>query len=367
MPDDEKVTEQTEEEKPDEAEGAFAEEVEEEEEKKATEEAAPAKKEEKKEEEPPEKKAEKKAEEPEKKPEEKKEKPLDKMTGDELKKVADEFPDLDTSNMTKEEAIEAITKAREAKAEEEPPKTAKDRLDKRLEELGEEEEPEPQKKEETEPEKKVEEGEPEKKAVFTKEDIAERLQFLSHDELPEQMVIGDLEINVKEYAERYPEEFGIIKVASSAIAQKMIEKAVGGIETLKAEDVDEKIRGAVKEVLSQVSYERLVLEKHTDAMTIIYGSGKEEFHKWLEKQSERTKDLARSTDPEDGILILDYYKEDTAKKKTAEFDKKAKDKKKEHDDIHLSTERSKKTIVDRGIEYTPGRGEEEAEAAFNEG
>jgi hypothetical protein len=104
--------------------------------------------------------------------------------------------------------------------------------------------------------------------------------------------------------------------------------------------------------------------KHPDALTIIYGEGMKDFHKWIKEQSPKMQKLANSLEPQDGILILDYYKEDTAKKKTAEHDKNTKDKKKEYDDIY----KSEKSLKKNQQESIPGdkSADEEAEESFNE-
>jgi hypothetical protein len=331
MPDDEKVTELNEKETT-EAEDAFSEDVKEEDKK-----DEPPKKDTKAEKEPD--KKDKKATEKEKEPEKREE-------------VKDE-------KKAKEE---------EKEPEEETELTAKEQIDKRLESLDEEEEPE------LEPEKKEEKTE---STVLTKEDIVDRLNLFSEDDLPGKMVIGNLEIDLKEYAIQYPEEFGIIKVASSAIAEKMIEKALEGIKGAEQPgDIDTKLSQLDSRITKaeQATFDNTVAQatddkgnlKHPDYFTITRGDGMKDFHKWVKSQPENIQRLASSLNPDDGILILDYYKEATAKKKVADFDKKAADKKKEIDDIHGSTTRSDKSIKDSGEDAPTKSQMDEAEAAFME-
>jgi len=342
MPDDEKATEQEPEEikdeTSDEGEAAFAEDI--------TDEEEQGKKEEK----PVEDKGKKK--EAEKKAEEK----------------------------GKEEKSEKEKEAEEKKGEEKEEKelSAKEKLDKRLESVGDEEEEEtPPAKKEQEPEKKKEE-EPEKKpkeelkpAKLNKELLAERLSLISKDDLPEEVIIGDETVNLKQYAEDYPDDFAAIRVLSSLVAEKMVDKAVKGIEMPETGKITERV-DVLEAGIAQLSFNTGVMQvkddegnvKHPDFYDIVYGSGMKDFHAWVKEQSPKIQKLASSLDPEDGILILDYYKEDVAKKKTTEHDKKTKDKKKEYDDIYKSEKSKRKNQQESGGgEKSP---DEEAEEAFKE-
>jgi len=334
MPDDDKATEQEKidfskvaEEEPDESEAAFGEDEEpekKEEEKKPEEKAE---KEEKKQE-PKEGEA-KKEEEPEKK-EEKQEK---------------QEPSL------KEKVEQRAESIKDEEGEEEPP----------------EKKEEPAKKEE--PEKKAEE-EP-KPLKIDKEFIADQLKLISNDDLPEEVIIGDESINLKQYAKDYPDDYAAIRVISSVMAQKIIDKAMGGLTYAKPEDVDTKV-GELGASVAQLFFENAVSRatddkgslKHADYYNIVYGEGKDAFHAWVKEQPAKIQKLANSLEPEDGILILDYYKEDVARKKTADHDKKTKSKKDEYDAIYKSEKSVRKNQQEAGVSgKTP---DEEAEEAFDE-
>jgi len=334
MPDDEKATEQTEEIKEDqidELEEAFAEEIEEE----------------------------KKADQKEKDTEDKEDKD----------KKSDEKDEKDEKKETDKET-------KDKKEKEDKELSAKEKLDKRLEaikeEEGEEEVPpdKEEKEEKEEKDEKEEKGEA-KPGKLTKELIAERLKLIASDELPGEIIIGDETINLKQYAEDYPDDYAAIRVLSSLTAEKMIEKALNNISFAKPEDVDTKM-GELALKVDQLSFDNAVAQaqdeegnlKHPDYFTITRGAGMKDFHAWVKEQSPKIQKLASSLDPEDGILILDYYKEAIAKKKTAEHDKKAKDKKKEYDDIYKSEKSVKKNKTeDFSGEKSP---DEEAKEAFEE-
>lgn len=348
MPDDEKATEQgTMEEEPNEMEEAFAEDIGDEETPKEDKEKGKAKSE-----------AEGKKE-PEKKTE---------------KKDKEEKPD---EGKEEEEEEEEDKKAEKKKGEEKEEKglTVEEKLQKRIEALDAEEEeeeetpPDKGKKEEEEPEKKEkEEPEPTK---LNKETLAERLKLISKDDLPEEIIIGDETINLKQYAEDYPDDFAAIRVLSSIVAEKMVDKALGGLEMPDTGKVTERMDN-LEVGMAQLSFDSAVVQatddegnlKHPDFFNITRGEGMKDFHAWVKEQSPKIQKLANSLNPEDGILILDYYKEHLAEKKTAEHDKKTKDKKKEYDDIYKSEKSVKKNQRESGNDDKSP--DEIAEEAFNE-
>jgi hypothetical protein len=352
MPDDEKATEQKEEKEEvqvDEDEKAFAEEIEDE----------------------------KEADEKEKATKDEKEKE-EKALADKEKEDKEKLEKKDEKKETEKDAEEKAEKEKEEKE-----LSAKEKLDKHLETIkDEEEEPTPSDKDKEEKEKaekeKKDKEEAEKKLdkepeplKLTEELISERLKLISSDDLPGQIIIGDETIDLKRYAEDYPDDYAAIRVLSSLTAEKMIEKALDGISFAKPGEADTKIESLELKV-NQLSFDNTILRatdkegnvKHPDALTIIYGEGMKDFHKWIKEQSPKMQKLANSLEPEDGILILDYYKEDTAKKKTPEHDKKTKNKKKEHDENY----KSEKSLKKNQQESSPGdkSADEEAEESFNE-
>jgi len=346
MPDDEKATEQepkeTEEKAPDEeGELAFAEDMSEEEEpsEKGKEKAESKSKEDEEEKKKPEKKAKK---EPREESEEQK--------AEEKKKEKE---------LTVEEKIKERIKNLEDEEEE-------------IEEKSPEEKPEkkkPEEEKEKKPEEKAEEGS--KPAKLNKELLAERLSLISKDDLPGEVIIGDETVNLKQYAEDYPDDFAAIRVLSSLVAEKMINKTVEGIEIPDTGKVTERVDN-LEAGLAQLSFDNGVMRakddegnlKHSDYYDIVYGSGMKDFHAWIKEQSPKVQKLASSLNPEDGILVLDYYKENIARRKTTEHDKKTKDKKREYDDIYKSEKTMRKNQPESSI---GGKSpDKEAEEAFEE-
>jgi len=294
------------------------------------------------------------------------------------KKEKDEELDEKGEKVEKKAEKKEPEKKEDKKEKEEKDLSAKEKLDKHLESIkdeeGEEKEEEPEKKVEKEEkvEKKEEKKEKEDKPLkLTKELISERLKLISSDDLPGEVIVGDETINLQQYAKDYPDDYSAIRVLSSLVAEKMIEKALDGVSSVKPEDFDEKIGGLELKV-NQLSFDNTVVQatdkegnlKHPDYFSIVYGAGMKGFHVWIKEQSPKMQKLASSLDPEDGVMIMDYYKEDTAKKKTGEHDKKTKDKKKEYDDLY----KSEKSVKKNQSEHSQGdkSADEEAEDSFNE-
>lgn len=255
--------------------------------------------------------------------------------------------------------------------EEEEPKTAKERLEKRLEKEGPEEESEEEEKAEEE-----EEREEEKAPVLTKEDVANRLSTIDDGELPGEMIIGNQTINLKEYATQYPDEWAAIKVVSGVVAEKIIEERLGGLDYAKPEDYDKKITG-LESRINQLNFDNSVALatdedgnlRHPDYHNIVYGAGKEDFHKWVKEQNKKTQKLTTSMNYEDALLLLDYYKEDTAKARKKAVKDENKHKKGKTDALHGETGSKTKnpTRTPRSPEsMSIEEAEAEAENAFNE-
>lgn len=247
------------------------------------------------------------------------------------------------------------------------PETAKDRLEKRIESERISEEGK-----ETKPELKAEpEVKPAVRSSITKEDIANTISIITEEDLPEEVIIGDNVVDLKRFAMEFPDEFAAVKVLSSTIAERAINQALEGIKSSDSANRVEKLETTV----AQLSFDSIVARttddkgnlKHPDYYHLVYGEGKTDLMKWVEKQPEKYKKLASSLNPNDGDLLLDYYKEDIAKARTAAHDKKTGDRKKELDDIHMDTGRRSSRRSE--IDDTGRRGDEqdEAEAAFMEG
>lgn len=71
--------------------------------------------------------------------------------------------------------------------------------------------------------------------------------------------------------------------------------------------------------LSLTSFENAMYRKMPDWMEV---ASTKEFEDWKGKQPPGIKALADSANPEDALKLIDYYKEDVAKSKTADFDRK---------------------------------------------
>lgn len=279
----------------------------------------------------------------------------------------EESGDSEDEKKSEEDEEEEEQEEEEEKDEDEPSDTKK-RLDERLKEVEDEEKPE-----EEEPPAKDEEKSSDV-TVFTKEQVSDHLGILRDGELPGEIIIGDQTINLKEYAKNFPDEFAGIKVTAAVIAQRIAEKALEGKGFLTSEDIDDKINEQNVKI-AQMSFDTQVAQtldddgnlKHPDYYNIVYGAGKEAFHEWV-NQSKKYQKMANSLNPDDGVLLLDYYKEDTAKTKSSAAKAKAKEKKKKHDAINDETG-VKKSVKKRPSSQTAKTEEEikkEEEEAFLE-
>lgn len=174
---------------------------------------------------------------------------------------------------------------------------------------------------------------------LTKEQIANYLDGISDDILPDEtFIIGNDEINLKEFAEEMPDQFATVKVLSHIIAEKAVAEALKGEKFVTEKGFQEKL-DIYEATLSAYAWWDTVRDVHPDARKI---KDSKEFQEWLEGKDDATKRLASMTaEPEDAILVLNYYKEDIAKKAVKEHDDKAKDEKKKVDDLHKETMRSK--------------------------
>jgi|GEM_PF-3537995 len=284
------------------------------------------------------------------------------------------LPESEETNLAMEESTVEESTGEEA-VEEEPEKeeaqkpvieekeiTAKDRIDQRIKEA------EVPVVEET-PVKEVETPLPVKPVappvkpviskILTKEQVSDHLNSFSDDNLPENSIfIGDVEVDLREFAKEDPEQFAAVKVLSSAIAQQAIDKALESrVPSTKIQDqLDEQQR-----TINSLLWWDTVTEKHADGKRI---KDDPKFHKWFDTQPENIQRFGYAdASPEDAILILDFYKEDIAKKDIKKHDDSARDKKKQTDDLHKNTMRVKNNT---GVQEN-GMDMEDAEAGFNEG
>jgi len=199
--------------------------------------------------------------------------------------------------------------------------------------------------------------EPERKPETSISDSFDDLSNLSEIKLPDKdITVGDLTINLKEYQKDYPEDYAAIMAISNTIANKIIEKQ---LEPLKKIDDLNNIVNQVAAKQSDAEFWGTITEKHSDAKTI---NQSKDFLDWLDKQDSPIQRIAKNMEsPDDGIMILDYYKKSQEKAKINKANKEAKDKKKKNDDLHKGTMRSKVNV-----KVTDEINIDDARAAFEE-
>ena len=241
-------------------------------------------------------------------------------------------------------------------------KTAKDRIADRIKDI-----PEPEKEavglEKEEPGKKEpsdkKEAEPESK--LTKEKIASLLGTMEIDDLPDELIIGDKTVNLKEYAKDYGEDFNAILIFAGLIAEEKLKNALDGVAT--SESVDKQIKELTAKVAAG-DFNSAVLRKHSDYYNLLDSNTEEGkgFWEWHDKQDARTQTLSDSEEPRDAILLIDAYKEDIAKEATKAHDDEEAERLQKKKDIHKTTLRGNRDMGDPGS----GVDKEDAQAGFNE-
>jgi len=286
----------------------------------------------------------------------------------EAKDKPPEKPDIKDDDL---EPVEKDKPDEKAPAEDKPPDekdlTAKDLLDRRLAEIDDQPPSSTDRIDDLDVEdtpKQPEKGPPPPDKApaasrLSKEVLGEYLGSLSENDLPEEVVFGDTTIDLKDYAQTYPDEFNAIKAIGGTIAQGIVNKALEGGQIVKADDVNEKF-DAMELKIAQLEFDTDVTEVHSDYKQI---KKSDEFIGWVNKQSAKIKAMAKASTPEDGIMILNYYKEDVAKASVKKFDDKKSKEKARHDNLHKSTMRSKdKPVPPADFEVD----ENDAEGAFTE-
>lgn len=201
------------------------------------------------------------------------------------------------------------------------------------------------------PEPEPKKVEPEKKA-----DTPAPLNFGNIlEDLPDQEItIGDHKINLKDYKKDYPEDFAAIMAVGSIMAQNMIQDSLKTGQFIKADAV-----APLQDKILDMEFWDQISLVHSDAKKINKST---DFLDWLDGQDEPLQRLARNMEkPEDGVLIIDFYKKSKGKKKVAEHDQKLRDKKKQTDDLHKGTMRNKQTV-----QQSDDVDMDDAKAAFEE-
>jgi hypothetical protein len=176
-----------------------------------------------------------------------------------------------------------------------------------------------------------------KPSSITKEKVREYLDIIPDDDLPGEIILGDDTIDIKGLKEDFPEDYNAIKVLSAVMADKIVQKRISEGEFVKAEDIDKKV-APLEERMTRLSFWDEVRDAHADAKTI---AKTKEFAEWIEKQPKSIQALCGTWDAQDAIAVIDFYKEEQAKKTAKEHDDKQREEKKKKDGLHSAGMRSK--------------------------
>jgi len=172
---------------------------------------------------------------------------------------------------------------------------------------------------------------------LTKEEVKNILSLVEDDDLPGELVIGNETVDLKALKDTYPEDFNSIKVLSGIIAQKIVDGALEKGEFVKASDVEKQMQG-VSNALATFAFWDAVRDVHADGKKVVKS---DEFKAWIKGQSKSIQGLYTSPDADDAISLLDFYKEDQAKKTVKNHDDELRAKKKKKDGLHSDGVRTK--------------------------
>lgn len=208
--------------------------------------------------------------------------------------------------------------------------------------------------------KENEDGGKEKSAVatLTKEQVGEFLSIIGESDLPAKpVIIGDQEVDLAKYAKEYPDEFNSNVVLAGIIAKKMVEKQLKSSGYVSAED-HQKTTAALNDEIVRLNFWGEVMEFHPDARKI---AKSDEFKTWMAEQPRKIQMLGQRNNAEDAVAMLDFYKEDLAKKALKKKDDEDKGKKTKKDALLGGGVRAKPTAP----KEKPGS-DDNPEEAFNE-
>lgn len=195
-------------------------------------------------------------------------------------------------------------------------------------------------KKEPEPEKApVAEDKPDNR--ITKEKVKEFISSIDPESLPGEMTINDLEINLREMAQDEPEMFALI----STVVNESNQKTISALNKLSAEM--EELR-AWKSSREEMDALRAEGDKYWTELEKVHPGAWENYVKdpvktkelsdWIlslgKEESESLQKLAyESTNPNDGILVLNLFKEAKAANDAKNHDNKLTEKKEKTDAI----------------------------------
>ncbi len=202
-------------------------------------------------------------------------------------------------------------------------------------------------------------AEPEK---LTTENIEFMANIVDIDEFPDVPIkVGEDEIDMRRFQEDDPVGFAAAKILGSMATQKTIRAALeaGVIVSGEAHQALEKQITQLGNTMTGLLWWNAVADPntgHPDAREV-YAS--KEFKAWFKDQPEAIKKLGNGK-PEDAVLVMNYYKEEIAKKATSAHDSEAGKNKKDQDNIHKHSTRSS-ADTSTGL----GAGDEDEEALFD--
>lgn len=184
------------------------------------------------------------------------------------------------------------------------------------------------------------EAESKKIIPITDEDIKNFSSFFTDGELPGEVMVGDIPVNVKEMINDFP---ALVPI-TVAVVQKALRGMVSSGTLLTKGSLD-RATGNLDQGLADARFEievyKIATPKGIDMDAVL---GSDDFSKWFNDQPETTKVLMRGS-PRDVVDCVvkyqDAQKVADAKEKTDKADEEKKDEKKEHDDLHESTIDSK--------------------------
>ncbi|MCP4570583.1 MAG: hypothetical protein GY841_23610 [FCB group bacterium] len=182
-------------------------------------------------------------------------------------------------------------------------------------------------------------GAPEK---LTVENIEFMADIVDIDEFPDAPIkVGEDEIDIRRFQEDDPVGFAAAKILGSMATQKTIKAAIeaGVLVTGERHMALEKQINQLGNTMTGLLWWNAVSDPktgHIDAREV-YASP--EFKAWYKGQPEAIRKLGNGA-PKDAVLVMNYYKEEIAKKATSAHDNKAGKNKKDQDDIHKHSTRS---------------------------
>lgn len=272
-------------------------------------------------------------------------------------------PKKENKDATKTENTEgnADDSKDKSKQEESKEKTAQERLEERANQLG---GGDTKEKKEVPSEKKVDPPaktaqEPPKDTPKSVLDLTpESMQKFRETITASTVKIGNSDVNMKQFAEDYPDEFNVIMAVGTQAGKQMAEQAVAKIMEgmVKASDIQD-----LRDEMAHRSFMEEVMRSHADVHDVIKSDG---FKAFMEKQPKGVQNMANSNDPADAKFILDAYKESIGKSNSIKKAQEAKEAKERKDSLLDDTEttgssRTKTTTQDNKNDFNAGFDEAE--------